>query len=194
MYSAAPRPEVPRLPVLLPPRPRLLAGREDFLTRLHAVLTEGARPRVLVLCGLGGAGKTSLAVEYAHRHLAEVAVAWQVSAEDPAVLAAGISELAAQIGAREVADLRDPVASAHAVLAAYPADWLMVFDNAPDEASIRRFIPPAGRGQVLVTSQSQHWHGHQILDVPVLDQEVAAGFLVNRAGDPDHPSAVALDE
>jgi tetratricopeptide (TPR) repeat protein len=159
---------------------------------LHTLLTQGERPRVVVLCGLGGVGKTSLAVEYAHRRLAEVAVTWQVSAEDPAVLAAGFAELAAQIGAREVADLRDPVASAHAVLAAYPAEWLMVFDNAPDEASVRRFIPPAGRGYVLVTSQSQHWPGQQVLDVPVLDLEVAAGFLVDRTGDPDYSSAVAL--
>ena len=40
----------------------------------------GARapgPRMVVLSGLGGAGKTSVAVEYAHRHLAEVGVAWQ---------------------------------------------------------------------------------------------------------------------
>ena len=192
MYHAAPRSEVPRLPVLLPPRPTLLAGREELLTRVHTALTEGARPRMLILCGLGGAGKTSLAVEYAHRHLAEFGVAWQVSAEDPAIIAAGISELAAQIGAREVADLRDPVASAHAVLAAYPAEWLIVIDNAPDEASIRRFIPPAGRGQVLVTSQSQHWHGQQVLDVPMLDQEVAAEFLLNRTADPDQQSAVAL--
>ena len=69
------------------------------------------------LCGLGGAGKTSVAVEYAHRHLAEVGVCWQFAAEDPAVLAAEFAVLAAQLGAREVADARDPVASVHAVLA-----------------------------------------------------------------------------
>ena len=38
--------------------------------------------------GWAGAGKTSVAVEYAHRHLAEVGLAWQFPAEDPAVLAA----------------------------------------------------------------------------------------------------------
>ena len=39
-------------------------------------------------------------------------------------------ELAAQLGAREVVDARDPVASVHGVLAAFPAGWLLVFDNA----------------------------------------------------------------
>jgi hypothetical protein len=52
------------------------------------------------LYGLGGAGKTSVAVEYAHRHLAEGGVAWQFPAEDSTVLAAGFGELAAQLGVR----------------------------------------------------------------------------------------------
>ena len=98
----------------------------------------------MALCGLGGAGKTSVALEYAHRHLAEVGLAWQFPAEDPAVLAAGFGELAAQLGARELLDARDPVASVHGVLAASRTEWLLVFDNAPDRASVAAFVPPAG--------------------------------------------------
>ena len=146
----------------------------------------------VVLCGLGGVGKTSLATEYAHRHLAEVGVAWQVASEDPSVLEADLSELAAQLGAREVADPRNPVASVHAVLAAYPMEWLLVFDNAPREAWVRRFLPPAGRGRIVITSQSSHWPGRQILDVPVLDSGVAADFLVNRTSDADDAAASEL--
>ena len=144
---------------------------------------------MVALCGLGGAGKTSVAVEYAHRHLAEVGVAWQFPAEDPAVLAAGFGELAAQLGARDLADTRDPVASVHAVLAGYPAGWLLVFDNAPDQASVAAFLPPAGPGRVLITSQNPHWPPGQALEVPVLDTEVAAEFLVTRTGDPDRQAA-----
>ena len=53
-------------------RPVFLAGREKVLTELEARLSgdDGARPRVVALCGLGGAGKTSLAVEYAYRRAA----------------------------------------------------------------------------------------------------------------------------
>ena len=60
--------------VRLAPRPTFLAGREELLAELEARLAagRGAGPGVVVLCGLGGAGKTSVAVEYAHRHLAEV--------------------------------------------------------------------------------------------------------------------------
>lgn len=64
-------------PVRLLPRPALLAGREELLADLDAQLIgAGAEgPRMVALCGLGGTGKTSVAVEYAHRHLTEVRVA-----------------------------------------------------------------------------------------------------------------------
>ena len=175
----------------LAPRPVFLAGREELLAELEARLAgdDGAGPRVVALCGLGGAGKTSVAVEYAHRHLGEVGVAWQLPAEDPAVLAAGFGELAAQLGA---ADGGDPVASVHGVLAASPAPWLLVFDNAPDRASVAPFVPPAGPGRVLITSRNQIWPPGQALEVPVLDPEVAAEFLVSRTGDADRRAALEL--
>ena len=137
-----------------------LAGREGLLAELDARLTAAggqSGPRVAVLCGLGGAGKTSVAVEYAHRHLAEVGVCWQFAAEDPTVLAAEFAELAAQLGARELVDVRDPVASVHGVLARAETGWLLVFDNVTDRASVQPFVPPAGRGRVLITTQNQHW-------------------------------------
>ena len=175
----------------LAPRPVFLAGREDLLAELAARLAgaDQAGPQVVALVGLGGAGKTSMALEYAHRHLGEVAVAWQLPAEDPAVLAAGFGELAAQLGAAESGD---PVASVHGMLAAGPARWLLVFDNAPDRASVARFMPPAGPGRVLITSRNQIWPPGQSLDVPVLHTEVAAEFLTGRTGDPDRRAALEL--
>jgi hypothetical protein len=130
----------------LAPRPVFLAGREELLAELAARLSgdEDAGPRVAALCGLGGAGKTSVALEYAHGHLGEVGVAWQFGAEDRSVLAAGFGELAAQLGA---GDRGDPVASVHGMLAATPAQWLLVFDNAPTGHRCRRSCPrPGGAG------------------------------------------------
>ncbi|HEV2254220.1 MAG TPA: DUF4062 domain-containing protein, partial [Streptosporangiaceae bacterium] len=175
----------------LAPRPVFLAGRAGLLAELDTRLAgdEATGPRVVALCGLGGAGKTSVALEYAHRHLTEVGVAWQLPAEDPAVLAAGFGELAAQLDAAEGGD---PVATVHGVLAASPARWLLVFDNAPDRASVAPFVPPAGPGRVLLTSRNQIWPGGQALDVPVLEIEVAAEFLVGRTGDADRRAALEL--
>ena len=180
------------LPVRLAPRPEFLTGREELLGELDARLKCApgqAGPRTAVLCGLGGAGKTSVAVEYAHRHLAEVGVCWQFAANDPAVVAAEFAVLAAQLGVR---DAREPVSSVHGVLARQEAEWLVVFDNAHDRASIEPFLPPAGPGRVLITTQNQHWQPGKVLDVSALDARVAAEFLLTRIGDPDQVAAHEL--
>ena len=186
-------PAVPRKPVRLPP-PVVLAGREELLTDLDTKLTgEGdQRPRIVALWGLAGTGKTSVAMEYAHRHLGEVGVAWKFPAEDATVMAAGFAELAAQLGAQDLPGSRDPVASVHSVLAASPDDWLLVFDNAPGRAAVEPFLPPAGPGRVLVTSQSSVWPPGWAVEVPVLDTQVAEEFLVTRTGDADQQAAREL--
>ena len=177
----------------LAPRPAFLAGREELLGELDARLAgDDQGPRIVALCGLGGAGKTSVALEYAHRHLGEVGLAWQFAAEDPAVLKAEFAELAAQLGARDLLDVRDPVASVHGALAAYLRRWLLVLDGAADPASVNAFLPPAGRGRVLITSRDPFWPPGQALEVPVLDPDVAAEFLVNRTGDPAFQTARQL--
>jgi hypothetical protein len=186
------RAEVAGQPVRLAPRPTFLAGREPLLAELDARLAGGQGPQLVVLCGLGGTGKTSIAVEYAHRHLAEMWVCWQFAAEDPGILAAEFGVLAAQLGAREAADPRDSVTLVHTLLARAEARWLVVFDNVSDRASVERFVPPAGPGRVLITTQNQHWPPGQALDVPVLDPEAAADFLVNRTGNPDRAAAREL--
>jgi Tetratricopeptide repeat len=194
VLAAAGTATVASRPVRLLPRPALLAGREELLAGLDARFTGAGKdgPQIAVLCGLGGAGKTTVALEYAYRHLAEVGVAWQFDAEDPTVLAAGFAELAAQLGVRDVAGTRDPVTSVHGVLAAYTGQWLLVFDNVPGRAAVEAFLPPAGPGQVLITSQNQNWPAGQAVQVPVLDTEVAARFLVSRTGDADGQAAAVL--
>jgi hypothetical protein len=111
--------------VRLAPRPVFLAGREDLLEELDNRLSHRAEagPVVVALCGLGGAGKTSVAVEYAHRLLPDCPVVWQFADEGPTALTAGFGELAAQLGAGDGLGVGDPVAAVHGLLARR-ADWL----------------------------------------------------------------------
>jgi hypothetical protein len=178
----------------LGPRPPFLAGREDLLADLDGRLAAGAdrQPRMVALHGLAGAGKTSVALAYAHDHLREAGVVWQVAAEDPAVLAAGFGELAAALGAGEGSG--DPVAAVHGALAARRDGWLLVFDNAPGPEAVRGLVPPAGNGRVLVTSRNALWPPGQAVEVAVLDLDAAAGFLTARTGDTDRQAAAGLAE
>jgi hypothetical protein len=105
-----------------------------------------------------------------------------------------VGELAAQLGARDVLDTRDSVTSVHGMLAAFPGQWLLMFDNAPDRESVEQFLPPATPGRVLITSCNALWPPGQAVEVPVLDLQAAAGSLAARTGDADHQAAAALAE
>jgi hypothetical protein len=65
---------------------------------------------MVTLVGLGGVGKTSVAVEYAYRHLEECGVVWQLAVREPAALAAGFGELATRLSGGEGQVTGDPVA------------------------------------------------------------------------------------
>ena len=189
--QGAPVPVQAARPMRLLPRPGHLAGREGLLAVLGDWLApDGSQgPRVVTLHGLGGIGKTSVAVEYAHRQTAGLGVAWQFAAEEPAALAAGFGDLAALLSPGQPGD---PVAVVHAVLAASSRSWLLIFDNAPDLAAVRGLLPPAGPGQVLITSQNPHWPGAQALDVPALSLQAAARFLLERTGSAETAAAGKL--
>ena len=107
------------------------------------------------------------------------------------MLAAGFSELAAQLGALDLIDPRNPVASVHGVLADYPANWLLVFDNAADRASVRAFLPGGA------AAKSDHQPESDMAARPGArragaDPGVAVSFLVSRTGDPDQSAAMEL--
>ena len=154
--------------IRLDPRPASLAGRERVLAELATRLTaeEGTMPRVAVLHGMGGVGKTSVALEYAHLHLDDYGLIWQFSAEDPVALSANFAEMATLLGVRDLLDGANPVQQVHAALAVRPGRWLLLMDNIIDPGALRTVMPPAGNGHVLVTSQNPHWPAEQAVAVP----------------------------
>jgi hypothetical protein len=90
--AASALPPIWNLPHLRNPN---FTGRESLLAQLRSALTSG-QPAALTqaIHGLGGVGKTQLAVEYAYRHAAEYDLVWWVRAEEPAALAADYAALA----------------------------------------------------------------------------------------------------
>ena len=188
------RPSPAGRPVSLPPRPPLLTGRESLLTDLHSRLAGGNMdwPRVVALTGLGGVGKTSIAAEYAHRHM-PAGVIWQFQADTPITFADQFAQLARKLtdpGA--VPSSEDPVATVHSALANSADPWLLVIDNAPDADSVRPFLPRAGPGVVLITSQSAIWRHAEGIEVPALSEPSAVDFLIERTKDTDAETAATL--
>jgi hypothetical protein len=168
-------------------------GREDVLAQLRELFRE--RP-LIALRGLGGVGKTHLALEYAYRNGHEFdLVAWLRAAE-PETLADDFAALTRSLGLPEgdSPDLNARIAAATAWLEQHDR-WLLIFDNAPNPAGIRRFLPRNDRGQLLITSRHPSWRSiGGSLEVEELSLDEAAGFLLRRTGEGDRSMAERLAE
>jgi tetratricopeptide (TPR) repeat protein len=179
----------------LPPRNPNFTGRAELLDQLHQRLHPGQPAAVVqaqaqTLHGLGGVGKTQLALEYAHRHQADYDLIWWVAAAPSIAIPGQLVGLARRLGLPEHPEQAETIGVLWDALRRRDR-WLLVFDNAEDPNDLRTWWPP-GSGRVLVTSRHPTWAGPaSTLAVDVLPRMEAVAFLQHRLGR-DDPSLVGL--
>jgi tetratricopeptide (TPR) repeat protein len=186
-----------RLPAVwnVPPRNPYFTGREEMLAELHRSLDAGTGLVVLqALYGLGGVGKTQLAIEYAHRRATDYDLVWWVPAEQPALIPERIAALASHLDLNP--PVRQPVSeTADAVRVALGgrSRWLLIFDNADRPADLARWRPPGADGRILVTSRNPGWGGlGGRVEVDVLARAETIALLRARIAGLDQATADAL--
>src|SRR6266536_1211796 len=153
-------------PSIAPPLGRRgqLRGRADMVEDLVGVLTGATgEPGVWVLTGLGGCGKTSVALEVAQKAKDLRIKVWWVSAVEQPSLIAGMRAVARAAGAGQD-DFQDRNLGdvLWERLTGLECRWLLVIDNADDLRMLARdtdgtgwLRPSTGGGMVLVTSRQQ---------------------------------------
>jgi tetratricopeptide (TPR) repeat protein len=200
-----PEANMPRgVPVIwgdVPARNKNFTGRGDILDRLR----EGASSRRTVVLaesgpgrsasdpgnpvpqgvhGLGGVGKTAIAIEYAYRYRADYDLVWWIAADQLPSVRGSLAELAQRLGleASPAAGVDGLIAAARDALRRGEPyrRWLIVFDNADQPEEIQDLIPD-GPGDVLVTSRNHRWES-VIRTVPmdVFQPQESRDFLLKR--------------
>ncbi|SNX56408.1 tetratricopeptide repeat protein [Streptomyces sp. TLI_55] len=131
-------------------------GREDVLRHVREALLEDNRPSIQVLHGLGGVGKSQIAVEYAHRFAGQYDIVWWIAAEQTDRLPAAYAELADRLGLTfQETGIKHNARTALDHLRER-GRWLIIFDNSEDPSALRPWLPE-GPGHVLITSRNPSW-------------------------------------
>ena len=182
----APGPEEPRFPGSVPPIWNVPARNADFtgrgatLEKLRDKLAGGGMAVVLAqaLYGLGGVGKTQVALEYAHRFKADYDLIWWIPSERANEITLALAELARRL---ELQVGESAAEAATAALEALRRDtagrWLLIFDNADDPAELDPYRP-TGSGHVIITSRNQAWsRSAEPLEVDVFTRQESITHL-----------------
>ncbi|WP_042403751.1 FxSxx-COOH system tetratricopeptide repeat protein [Streptacidiphilus carbonis] len=184
--------EGPRFPGTRPaiwnvkPRNPAFTGRSAILESLRDQL-RGGNPAVVLptpttLYGLGGVGKTQVALEYAHRFMADYDLVWWVDAEQSDQVMLSLAELAGKLDLRPGDNVAEAAEAAREALrqGTRVDRWLLIFDNADRPSEIARFLP-GGPGHVLITSRNQAWTGQaEPLPVDVFTRQESVEHLRRR--------------
>lgn len=151
-------------------------ARQEELDEMHQSLSNGSGRRAVTLHGLGGIGKTQLAIAYAKAHRDDYSAILWLNIKDEVSVKQSYSKIARRIhqehpSASQLGEITDDIQLDTAVSAvkrwlgqAKNTRWLLVFDNydtpkVPGQTGrsvvdIQQFLPEAHHGSVVVTTRS----------------------------------------
>ena len=190
-WPAAPPRRIVQLPY--PSIGTLFKGRDAFLQRLREQLQQYGHTTVVAkqaIHGLGGVGKTRLAIEYAWQHEADYTAILFLGADSPASLRQNLAALCGPL----VLDLAEQTAKEEEVRVEAALRWLhgnpgwfLILDNVdtPEAAAeVEQMLARLHSGHVCITSRIADWSGAvEPLELDVLDPASAKAFLLDRTAD-----------
>ena len=194
---------------LLGPNTRnpMFHGRGDILAMVSDALVptgsnedrhQNAALRSFALCGLGGVGKTQIAVEYAFSSKPTYEAIFWMQASSIAKLDESFTQISVELGLEKASKAGDRVVSRNLVMSWLsnpvstldgeeglsrnkPVNWLMIFDNADDPEILSGYWPGSKHGAVLVTSRDPlaktSLYCKQGIDLDPLSIEESASLL-----------------
>jgi NB-ARC domain len=139
------------------PRPpaSVFVGRADVLSRLERSLSAGASVVVTqAVFGLGGVGKSELALQHAHAHRHRYPLTWWITADEPGKVEAGLAALAGRVCPDVALTATTAEAAAWALtwLQTHPG-WLLILDDVNDPDDVEPLLGQLHGGHILLTTR-----------------------------------------
>lgn len=168
----------------LPRQDHLFVGRENLLGDLNSKLhtnKENSKPNksliVSVCAGLGGVGKTQLALQYIHYPKHSYTLRAWFASENIDQLRQQYIEFAKILGYREEnPSIKTALPYIKEWFSEHPG-WLLVYDNVGSYEEIKEFLPEIG-GSIILTTRHQKWpSGFNTLDIDVMEEEEAIKLI-----------------
>lgn len=139
-------------------------GRETDLRRLREMFLDTTGVLAVTIIGLGGIGKTQVALEYVHRFKTDYDLIWWMDCGQPEFVNASLADLEPRmrtdfdLGGQPTTDTAEATRQVLQMLEQGRTGlrWLLIYDNAEDIGAIRPYVPSGG-GDILITSRSRDW-------------------------------------
>lgn len=173
---------------------KLFVGREPDSQKMEEILqpkrdAQDLTRKVLILAGMGGIGKTQLAILYAKRFRSLYSSIIWLNAKDEVALQKSLQSSAQHLLTTEAASKLKPDQ-----VWAYMSDWLseygnnrwlLIFDNYddPGQYDITKYYPSVAHGTIIITTRQQDCvNGEQMLLVSLKKIEDSMQILTTRSG------------
>ncbi|KAJ7712799.1 hypothetical protein B0H16DRAFT_1702701 [Mycena metata] len=134
-----------------PPPSRIFCGRQDILDKMHHFFFDTSSQNIYVLHGLGGAGKTQIALKFINKSSSRYSFSdiFFVDTSTIATIETGLKNIAI------LKNFGDSPEDGLLWLTSKVEEWLLFFDNADDPSiNLNDYIPQCNHGNVIVTSRN----------------------------------------
>ncbi len=163
-------------------------GRESTLEQIHALLKQvpaggSSSPRIVSLSGLGGIGKTQIAVEYAYRYSNNYQTVLWVQANSRNVLNSSVNMLTSllELPERDAQD-QNHILEALKRWLSTTTNWLLIMDDVDDPKLVYDILPATGNGAVLLTTLTPITATiTRGIELDTMRRDEGASFLLRRA-------------
>jgi hypothetical protein len=163
-------------------------GRDETLQAVRAALRHSrpGTPALVALYGLGGVGKTQVALEYTHRFRAAYDLIYWIVAVPKVLVDTAFADLAERMGLPRQPNVPLGARAVREALGrgARFSRWLLVFDNVEKFDDIKDFLPETGHGHILVTTRDRALtEVSKVIEVDVFTRPESVAHLRQRVPD-----------